>query len=482
MRRSRTRFVATALAAVVTSTMVAVPMAVADAGDASSGESHVPSRQRVAAARDDAVQKARDVAEIKARLLLANQRLDAAAVRAEQASERYNGARWQLEQATEALARARREAADARATVTDQRDAIGALVATSYQQADQLSGLNAVMAADGPQGVLDQYVAFHGASTSLQADYERFAAADSLARVFARQAAQAEAEQARVAARARDARARAQAAADEAQRTATAIAGEKDALIRALARAQNISVALARKRQTALEEIARQRAEQRAREEARAQAQAQAQAEREARRDAEREARQQAREERREAAARDRREHTPRPSPRPAPQPAAQPGPQPAAQPDPQPAAQPDPQPDPQPAPAPAPPAAPAPSGGVSAVLAFARAQVGEPYRWAAAGPDAWDCSGLTMGAWQQAGVALPHYTVAQYDAGTPISSSQLRPGDLVFWSSSSSPAGIHHVALYLGDGMIVHAPRTGRPVTVESMYAWVPPTHFVRV
>jgi cell wall-associated NlpC family hydrolase len=115
-------------------------------------------------------------------------------------------------------------------------------------------------------------------------------------------------------------------------------------------------------------------------------------------------------------------------------------------------------------------------------VLAFAKAQVGEPYQWGAAGPDSWDCSGLTMRAWETAGVSLPHYTVAQYQAGTPISAGELRPGDLVFWSSSSSPDGIHHVALYLGDGMIVHAPRTGRDVSIESMYYWIPPTHFSRV
>ena len=86
------------------------------------------------------------------------------------------------------------------------------------------------------------------------------------------------------------------------------------------------------------------------------------------------------------------------------------------------------------------------------------------------------------MRAWEAGGIALPHYSVAQYQAGTPISAAQLQPGDLVFWSSSSSPQGIHHVALYLGDGQIVHAPRTGRPVAVESMYYWIPPTHFVRL
>ena len=85
------------------------------------------------------------------------------------------------------------------------------------------------------------------------------------------------------------------------------------------------------------------------------------------------------------------------------------------------------------------------------------------------------------MAAWRAGGIVLPHYSVGQYHAGTPITAGQLQPGDLVFWSSSSAPQGIHHVALYIGDGRIVHAPRTGRPVAVESMYYWVPPTHFVR-
>jgi cell wall-associated NlpC family hydrolase len=117
----------------------------------------------------------------------------------------------------------------------------------------------------------------------------------------------------------------------------------------------------------------------------------------------------------------------------------------------------------------------PAPSSGVEGAVAFALAQVGEPYVWAAAGPDAWDCSGLTMGAWGAAGRSLPHYSVAQYEATTPVSMSSLRRGDLLFWSEGS-PGSIYHVALYLGDGMMVHAPRTGRNVEVVSMYYWFAP------
>lgn len=132
--------------------------------------------------------------------------------------------------------------------------------------------------------------------------------------------------------------------------------------------------------------------------------------------------------------------------------------------------------------PAPADPGpAPAPSNGAQAAIAFARAQLGEPYRWGASGPNAWDCSGLTAEAWAAGGKSLPHYSVAQYDASAPISASQLRPGDLVFWGEGNDPGSIYHVALYVGNGRIIHAPRTGRPVTEESLFYWRTPDFYAR-
>ncbi|MGZ4447816.1 MAG: C40 family peptidase, partial [Nocardioides sp.] len=125
--------------------------------------------------------------------------------------------------------------------------------------------------------------------------------------------------------------------------------------------------------------------------------------------------------------------------------------------------------------------APPAPAGGASSAIAFARAQLGEPYQWGAAGPDAWDCSGLTMGSWHAGGLSLPHYSVAQYEQSTPVSPSDLQPGDLVFWGSSSSPGSIYHVALYVGGGEIIEAPRTGVPVQEVSMYAWTAPNFYAR-
>jgi cell wall-associated NlpC family hydrolase len=85
------------------------------------------------------------------------------------------------------------------------------------------------------------------------------------------------------------------------------------------------------------------------------------------------------------------------------------------------------------------------------------------------------------MGAWRAGGISLPHYSVAQYAESTPISLSSLRPGDLVFWGSSSSPSSIYHVALYVGNGMIIQAPHTGADVEEVSMYSWITPNFAAR-
>lgn len=98
-------------------------------------------------------------------------------------------------------------------------------------------------------------------------------------------------------------------------------------------------------------------------------------------------------------------------------------------------------------------------SGRAAAAVRAAMGQVGKAYVYGAAGPNAYDCSGLTMMAWGAAGVGLPHSSSAQYASGTKVSQSQLQPGDLVFYYSP-----ISHVGMYIGNGMIVHAanPRSG--------------------
>ena len=110
----------------------------------------------------------------------------------------------------------------------------------------------------------------------------------------------------------------------------------------------------------------------------------------------------------------------------------------------------------------------PDPSHGVSSrarsALNFALAQLGKPYIWGGTGPTDYDCSGLMMASWGKAGVSLPRTAAAQYAAGTPVSTSDLQPGDLVFFYP-----GITHVGMYIGDGKFIHAssPRTGIKVSV---------------
>ncbi|SDS06432.1 Cell wall-associated hydrolase, NlpC family [Friedmanniella luteola] len=106
-------------------------------------------------------------------------------------------------------------------------------------------------------------------------------------------------------------------------------------------------------------------------------------------------------------------------------------------------------------------------SRGAKAV-SFAKAQLGKPYRFGATGPAAYDCSGLTGAAWKAAGVTLPRTSQSQIGAGRSVSRSELQPGDLVFYYS-----GISHVALYVGNGQIIHAPNSRSSVKyadVDSM------------
>ena len=101
-------------------------------------------------------------------------------------------------------------------------------------------------------------------------------------------------------------------------------------------------------------------------------------------------------------------------------------------------------------------------SSTAEGAIAAAWTRKGMSYVWGATGPTTFDCSGLTQWAYAQAGISIPRTSRQQY-AGLPkVPLDQLRPGDLVFYASGSDPSSIHHVALYLGDGKVLHAPHTG--------------------
>ena len=115
----------------------------------------------------------------------------------------------------------------------------------------------------------------------------------------------------------------------------------------------------------------------------------------------------------------------------------------------------------------PAPPPPPPNLSGAAAAIAAAKSVLGTPYVYAGASPETgFDCSGLTMWSWSHAGVSLPHSSAAQYSVLPHVDRSQLQPGDLLFFYSP-----IHHVAMYLGGGSMIHAPHTGGVVEIIPVY-----------
>nr|WP_253946870.1 peptidoglycan hydrolase RipC [Mycolicibacterium rhodesiae] len=109
---------------------------------------------------------------------------------------------------------------------------------------------------------------------------------------------------------------------------------------------------------------------------------------------------------------------------------------------------------------------APAPAGGHSpTVIQAALSRIGSPYSWGGSGPNAFDCSGLVMWSFQQAGISLPHSSQALANGGSPVSMDQIQPGDVINYYSDAS-----HTAIYIGNGMMVHASTYGTPVRVAPM------------
>ncbi|MFB7863967.1 C40 family peptidase [Streptomyces sp. NPDC056069] len=117
-------------------------------------------------------------------------------------------------------------------------------------------------------------------------------------------------------------------------------------------------------------------------------------------------------------------------------------------------------------------------TGSAAAIVAFAKAQIGDAYISGGTGPNSWDCSGLVQAAYAQAGIDLPRISYDQSSMGTSVSLSDLQPGDVLYWGSRS---GSYHVAIYVGGGKYVGAqnPSTG---VVERDLDWDPPSGAVRI
>jgi peptidoglycan DL-endopeptidase CwlO len=397
----------------------------------------IPSQSTVDAAKKAAAAKAAQVAVIQQQLATANDRLEELGRASGRADEAYNGAMYRLQQAKTEAAAAAARAAKAQQTLDDQRRQIGRFAAASYQGGGDIAELGGLFSADGPQDLLDSAGAAHSVSTAMQGSFLRYTATRVVSNAFRMQADQAVAKVKAATDAAAAAKAQAEAA-EAAQAAAVASMGaERKKQISQLATLRNTSYRVAAQRQSGLEELARQRAV----------ALAAKKAEELRKRIAAREAA-----ERAKAASDAKRGPKTPPKHKPDRGGSGNGSGQESS------------------------------GRGASAAIAFALSQLGDPYVWGATGPDSWDCSGLTMGAWEHAGVQLPHYSVAQYEQTRHISADELRPGDLIFWADDANdPSTIFHVAMYLGNGRMIHAPRTGKPVRLENVYYWETPDFFGR-
>ena len=342
--------------------------------------------------------KASSVESVQAQLGVAEHRLEQTEIAAIQAAEAFNAARYHAQQAAQAAER--RPAPPTRpseptspcsARPTPTRSA------RPTSSVPSLSPLAALVNADGVSGVLEGYDLIEQAAAAIDDTYETYAAAVDPRRVRRPRADQALAEADDAKAEAKEARDQAEAAAETRPPRPRRTPPSGTRLIAELAELQDISVELARERQEALEQGAA---------EAAASLPRSGRAARRRRRPSRLPQRPRSRAPQDAAARPPSRRPTPTPTPRPdSDADPAPPHPDPHADADPDAAA----------------PDSPRTGGGAGAAISFARAQLGEPYHYGAAGPNSWDCSGLTMMAWKQGGKSLPHYSAGQYSASTPI-------------------------------------------------------------
>ncbi len=482
-RRPRSgRFPGTLVAAVVVALLPGVgPLAPAAGAALAADQPVYPSQSQVDASRSRAAATADQVGQIEAQLAAATARADRLATEAAQAVEAYNGARVRLAAAEDQALQAQRAAEQARKQVDGARVELGRFAAAAYRSGGDLGGLSTVLFAQSPRDLLSRAAALRSVGDSRRTALEGFRSAEAFATVLDRRAAVLVERRQAAATRVAQAKAAAEGRLADQQRAVGETAAQRTTLVRRLAGLQHTTVRLVRARQAGLErarqEALRRAAEARAREVARQAAAAQAAAAAKAAEDARAAAAEKARQDAAAKSAAD----------------AAQsaqsgsggssgggsggsagggsggssgsgPGGGGGGQ-------------DPGGSTGGSAPAGP-PSGsssgssnGAQAAIEFARSQLGKPYEWAADGPSTFDCSGLTMRAWQQGGVSLPHYSVAQYAQSLKVSLDDLRPGDLVFFASGSDYRSIYHVGLFIGGGQMIEAPYTGESVRVSSIY-----------
>jgi cell wall-associated NlpC family hydrolase len=411
-----------------------------------------PSKDDVRRAQQRVAAVGSQVEQLRRQLDRAASRVEAADVALSSAAEDFDEARIELLNSKRAATAAAEVALRATARLDGAQQQLGRLAAQSYRSGGSVASLDVMLSPSGPDDVLERASMMRTLAGQRQQKVQRMDAARVVATTLDRQADDAMVRQTAAAAKLEQARAAAQQRSVTARATLTVETKARTVLLGRLAATRQTSVEVEQARQTGLAAAAERRLA--------------VQRERALSREA---ARQRARD---RAAAEAKTGNRPPGSSNPTP---ARPTAVPSTPPDPTPT---NPTPS-DPTPSDPGPTDPEPGGGSSSgsasagqdAVAWAKQKLGLPYQWGGAGPGSYDCSGLTMRAWQQAGVQLPHSSRLQYRQVDKIAYSQLRAGDLLFFATNTAdPETIHHVAMYVGGGEMIEAPYTGANVRITAL------------
>jgi len=374
-------------------------------------------------------------AELEAKIVQTRQQINALYMQAAAANERVNGANIELAEAESALAKHQAVLKSADAEFSAQRDVVEKMTVQQQLYGSTNQAMMSLLTGGDADQILEEATGLKAIDEAMTAELDRLDAGRTVLDAASAAVEKVVEQRASAVARRTAARDQISAAIRRAEALEASMAAERDDIIRQLAAAQGKSVEQVEQEVADLEEQV----------------------------------------DRGELPALADPAPTPAPTtPKPAPTTAAPTTPAPTT-----PAPTPTKTPDPEPEPVPDPPAS--SNAVVEKAIAYAQAQLGEPYAWGGAGPSKWDCSGLVMRAFGSAGISLAHYAPSQYKAGTRVSVSKIQRGDLLFWSDGSV-SSIYHVAIYLGNGKMIHAPRPGRGVEIVSISYWIKPDMAARL